>query len=274
MTGFARRVLTVLISIPLVLSWLWVAKTYDQFWLVVLLLALVTAIASWEYATLIAQSQIPLEKYSFTVISVLTIIAYGAWGDTHAALILTMGGLLFLVGYLSNPEGTTSAAAPVLGLFYIPYFLHFVYPLYAPEQGFYYVLLLLLLVWGYDTGAYITGSLLGKHRLFPQLSPKKSWEGVFGGWTLALIAAVLSFLWIPGSFSLPDAALHGLVLSILISVFTQLGDLFESKLKRTANVKDSGVFFPGHGGMLDRIDGLLFALPVFYFYAHYVLRWA
>jgi phosphatidate cytidylyltransferase len=273
MTLFARRALTVLFGLPLVLGWLWIAKTYDQFWLFALLLALVTAVASWEYATLIVQSQIPLEKFSLTLVSVLAILAYGVWGEGHASLILVAGGLLLLQSYLFSPEGMKSLAAAILGLFYIPYFLHFFYPLFEPERGFYYTLLVLLLVWAYDTGAYIVGSLLGKHKLVPELSPKKSWEGVFGGWMLALIAAELSWLWMPGSLPLPDAALHGLALSVLVSMFAQLGDLFESKLKRAASVKDSGAFLPGHGGMLDRIDGLLFALPIFYFYVHYVLKW-
>ncbi|OGF53414.1 MAG: hypothetical protein A2Z21_00015 [Candidatus Fraserbacteria bacterium RBG_16_55_9] len=273
MAGFILRVLTLLLGIPLLLGWLWIAKTYDQFWLVLLLLALVTAAASWEYAKLVALSGIPLERLTFAVVSVLTVVAYGALSEAHTSLIFIAGALLFIVGYLPRSEGLQCAASALLGFFYLPYLLHFFFPLFQTEQGYYYTLLLLLLVWAYDTGAYIVGSLLGKHKLFPRLSPKKSWEGVFGGWFLAFVAGWLSFLWIPWAFSLPDAALHGFALSLLISVFAQLGDLFESKLKRTASVKDSGAFFPGHGGMLDRIDSLLFALPAFYFYVHYVLKW-
>lgn len=284
MGGFIPRVLTVLLGIPLLIGWLWLAKAYDQFWLVVLLLALATAAASWEYAKLIAQSGIPLERSSFTVVSVLAVVAYGFGGELYTLLVFTAGALIFISGYLAHPDGLKSVASALLGLFYFPYLLHFFYSLFQVEQGFYYALLLLLLVWAYDTGAYLVGSLWGRHKLFPPLSPKKSWEGVIGGWVLALITGVLSLQamplvyqpppWqIPLSFSLQDAVLHGFVLSLLVSIFAQLGDLFESKLKRTAGVKDSGVFFPGHGGMLDRMDSLLFALPAFYFYAHYVLKW-
>lgn len=273
MAGFALRALTVLLGVPFVLSWLWLAKTYDQFWLAIFLLVLITTIASWEYAKLIEKSKIPLEPYSFAAVSVLTTIAYGTLGDPHTSLIFTASALLFVTAYLPHPDGVRSGATAALGLLYIPYLLHFVYPLYQSDQGFYHVLVLLLLVWAYDTGAYIMGSLFGRHKLFPVLSPKKSWEGVIGGWALAIVAGSLSLLWIPWRFPMENVALHALALSLLIGIATQLGDLFESKLKRTAHAKDSGVFFPGHGGMLDRIDGLLFALPVFYSYAHYVLKW-
>lgn len=271
--GFIPRASTVLLGVPLLLGWLWVAKAYDQFWLVVLLIALAIAAAAWEYAKLTVQSGVALERFSFTIISILSIIAYGVMSEADTPLIFTVGALFLLVTYLWRSEGLKAGAIAILGLFYLPYLLHFFYPLYRPAQGFYYVLLLLVLVWAYDTGAYIVGSLFGKHKLWPQLSPKKSWEGVLGGWLLMFVSGWLALRWGPWAFSLQDAAWHGLALSLLISICAQLGDLFESKLKRMANVKDSGTFFPGHGGMLDRIDSLLFALPAFYSYMHYILEW-
>ncbi len=273
MAGFVPRVLTVFLGIPLLLGWLWIAKAYDQFWLVVLLLALATAAASWEYAKLMVQSGVALERFSFTIISILSVVAYGVMSELHAPFIFTSGALLLLVTYLWRSEGLKEGACAILGLFYLPFLLHFFYPLYRPEQGFYYLLLLLVLVWTYDTGAYIVGSLWGKHKLYPPLSPKKSWEGVLAGWLLMFVIGWLALYWWPWALSLQDAALHGFALSLVISILAQLGDLFESKLKRTANVKDSGTFFPGHGGMLDRIDSLIFALPAFYFYMHYILKW-
>jgi len=273
MTELALRILTVLLGIPILLGWLWIAKEFQQFWLAVLLLTIVTALASWEYTQLIGQSGLWIDKISFTLVSVSTVVAYGALGSAHTLLIFTVGALIFLTMYLAHPEGMKDAAVAVLGLLYLPYFLHFFYAIYQPAHGFYVVLFLLVLVWAYDAGAYVVGTLLGVHKLFSPWSPKKSWEGVFGGWLLALLAGFVSLLWMPWKLSLPDAALHALAISVPISVAAQLGDLFESKLKRMANRKDSGAFFPGHGGMLDRIDSLLFALPVFYSYLHYVLKW-
>ncbi len=110
-------------------------------------------------------------------------------------------------------------------------------------------------IWANDTGAYIVGSKIGKNRLFPSLSPKKSWEGFFGGMLFSVISTTLlaDFL---------DETMFGVTLGIVISVFATWGDLFESMLKRNAGVKDSGSLIPGHGGILDRIDSMLFVIPI------------
>jgi phosphatidate cytidylyltransferase len=120
---------------------------------------------------------------------------------------------------------------------------------------------LLSLIWINDTGAYVTGMLFGRHRLFERLSPKKSWEGAIGGaiFTIALglwlhkLAPVLAFA-------------DWLIFSILVSIFGVYGDLYESLIKRSAGVKDSGNLLPGHGGILDRIDSLLFIIPASFAY--------
>ncbi len=119
------------------------------------------------------------------------------------------------------------------------------------------VLGILALVWINDTGAYVTGSTLGKHKLFPRISPKKSWEGLFGG-TLFTLAAAFFMNRIMGLLTIPD----WLVLAAIVSVFGVYGDLVESLIKRKANRKDSGTLIPGHGGVLDRIDSILFVMPV------------
>ncbi len=122
-------------------------------------------------------------------------------------------------------------------------------------------LLLLILIWVYDSGAYLFGVSFGKHRLFERISPKKSWEGAIGGLASALVCAY--FL----SHYVPEIALvHWMALTVLIVVSATLGDLTESMIKRQFGVKDSGTIFPGHGGLLDRFDSLLFAIPVFVCY--------
>ncbi len=130
----------------------------------------------------------------------------------------------------------------------------------AFAEGDYNPLLLLsffILLWVNDTGAYIVGVNFGKKRLFERISPKKSWEGFWGGLTLTIATSYLLFLWVhEGSLVL------WLITGFVISVFATLGDLVESMLKRSANTKDSGTILPGHGGVLDRFDGALFAAPV------------
>ena len=123
-----------------------------------------------------------------------------------------------------------------------------------------WTLFALLVVWGADTGAYFVGVRYGKHKLAPRISPGKSWEGFFGGLftTLLLAAAALNLLGLQWS-SLWDLML----LTVITSLFSVAGDLFESLLKRHAGAKDSSDLIPGHGGMLDRVDSLLAALPVF-----------
>jgi phosphatidate cytidylyltransferase len=118
-----------------------------------------------------------------------------------------------------------------------------------------------------DSCAYFAGTRWGRHRLYPVVSPKKSIEGAVGGVCGAVLAAVLSQLTYLSGISLFQAVGFALV----IGVFAQLGDLFESLLKRCACIKDSGQLFPGHGGMLDRLDSLLFAFPIAYMYVKLVL---
>jgi phosphatidate cytidylyltransferase len=275
MSPLLQRTLTIAIALPLVLGWLWAAKVYDQFWLIPLLLALVTGLAGREFTQLMGKLDISLNPTFFTAISVAAVLALGFFPD-HRWLILTGALLIVWLWSLSRrpPEqGVRTAAAATLGLFYLPYLLGFAYEILRPEAGFSWMLLALGLVWAYDSGAYLAGSRWGRRRLSPQLSPSKTWEGVLGGLVLASLAAVIG-LWT----LMPQAAWvvrlgHALGLSLSVSAAAQLGDLFESMLKRAAGVKDTGGLFPGHGGMLDRIDAVLFALPVFSFYLRYLLGW-
>ncbi len=128
-----------------------------------------------------------------------------------------------------------------------------------------YLLFLFCALWCYDSGAYVVGVSFGKHRLFERISPKKSWEGAFGGLFFTLIAAYVFY-----SFQTGDSGSQSLLFwigaGVVVSVFGTLGDLVESMFKRSLNVKDSGSIMPGHGGMLDRFDSLLFAAPALWVY--------
>ena len=122
-----------------------------------------------------------------------------------------------------------------------------------------------IFIWLYDTGAYCVGMLLGKHRLFERISPKKSWEGVIGGVAVCVAGAYACFHWFDEFFQVPDLATW-LGLSVVVAVFSTFGDLVESLIKRSAGVKDSGSIIPGHGGVLDRIDSLLLVVPAVLIY--------
>lgn len=126
------------------------------------------------------------------------------------------------------------------------------------------VLIGFVMIWLNDTGAYCVGSMLGRHKMCPRLSPKKSWEGFAGGLSFCLIAGAVCWKWFN---CVPQwGLLHWLGLGLIACLFSTWGDLFESLMKRNAGVKDSGNLIPGHGGILDRIDSLLFVGPAIYLY--------
>jgi len=135
----------------------------------------------------------------------------------------------------------------------------------ALQSGALFVVLLMAVIWGMDTAAYGVGKTLGRHKLCPSISPGKTVEGAIAAFLAAAgLSAAISY-W----FRLPLA--HGLILGAAVGIVGQAGDLFESLLKRRAGVKDSGSLLPGHGGVLDRFDSLLFAVPLAYFYLRFVM---
>ncbi|MFD2443555.1 phosphatidate cytidylyltransferase [Bacillus sp. CGMCC 1.16607] len=150
-------------------------------------------------------------------------------------------------------------AFSVLGTIYVG--LGFYYLIETREAGLMYVFYSLFIIWATDSGAYFIGRALGKRKLWPEISPNKTVEGAVGGIVCALVVAVLFNL-----FTDIDASLiQLLVITVVLSIFGQIGDLVESALKRHFNVKDSGRILPGHGGILDRFDSLLFVWPLLSF---------
>lgn len=133
--------------------------------------------------------------------------------------------------------------------------------------NFHYPLAFMLMLWASDTGAYIFGINFGKHKLFERHSPKKSWEGFFGG----MLTSLLTAYFISTQFS-DLAMIHWFVISLIIVIAGTFGDLFESMLKRSIAIKDSGSLLPGHGGLLDRFDGFLFAAPLFFLYIYWIIN--
>lgn len=265
-----RRAATALVAIPSLLAALWAIKHFQQPWALALLLSLVTGLAGWEYAELVRGAKIRLARASFALVSMLAIAAYGMGAEGYAPLIFAAAVVVILVRHLLQPQALQSVAAGVLGLFYLPYLLQFAYAIFETGSGFVDFATLLALVWAYDTGAFFTGSRWGKRLLMPQVSPQKTWEGAVGGWGLALMVALTAHWWSPWTPPFLTWIPHAVLIALLVSLFAQCGDLFESMLKRAAGVKDSGALFPGHGGMLDRLDAFLFALPAFYVYLRYV----
>ncbi|MEP7150118.1 MAG: phosphatidate cytidylyltransferase [Nitrospira sp.] len=150
----------------------------------------------------------------------------------------------------------------VMGVLYIGVTLSYLLLIRGLPDGALLIFLLFLVTWAGDTGAYIVGKSLGRHALAPVISPKKTYEGLAGGLALACVMALVARGWFLPSFSLMDC----LALAVILTVVGLVGDLAESAIKRSAGFKDSGALIPGHGGMLDRLDSLLFTGPAFYYY--------
>ncbi len=179
-------------------------------------------------------------------------------------LILLIPLILLVRDLFSNPDKQKPSTSHVLfSLFYITVplltldYLNFS----AANQYSRMVVAIFILVWSNDTFAFLSGKVLGKHKIFERISPKKTWEGTIGGIFTTIAIAWLLFRWV-GFYSLPA----WLILAFLVSVSAIIGDFIESMLKRNAGVKDSGKIMPGHGGILDRIDSLLFVFPVVLIY--------
>jgi phosphatidate cytidylyltransferase len=189
---------------------------------------------------------------------------------THRPDIIVPTLLATLVCIISVPllsrspleQSLRDGAMTMFGLLYLGLTLGTLSMTRLLPLGEWLIFFLLLVTWASDTGAYLVGTLYGRHRLAPAISPKKTVEGLVGGLIAAIIAGYAARWWF-----LPDlSGLDCLILATLLTITGLWGDLTESAMKRSVGMKDSGGILPGHGGMLDRLDSLLFTAPVFYYY--------
>ena len=235
--------------------------------------AVVTVFAAREGFKLLTDAGFPTLPLLGTMLA-LTVVADAAFPgvlEGSGMLLMAVGIVLVAVAAFARTsplEGMATWMATVFGALYVSLFAFVVrlghaapvVPDGAPlaalgaERG--WILLLLLAVWSYDTGAFLVGRQFGREKFLTHLSPSKTYAGLVGG-VVATTVVVGVLLW-----GLGQSPLHALLLGPLIGLTAQAGDLAESMLKRSANAKDSGTLIPGHGGMLDRVDSFLFAAPV------------
>ncbi len=207
----------------------------------------------------------------------MTCLAIICFSYTHPARFEIIAGILVLNFIISgifalfqfkdSPDVIDIVTKQVHGIVYIAVLISSLILLRGESQaGVAWIFYVLFLVAGCDTGAYYAGTYFGKHKLCPSVSPKKTIEGFLGGMIFVLITGLLIKYWFFTSISLPST----IVFLLLVSIVGPCGDLYESILKRTGDIKDSGSIIPGHGGILDRIDALLFVAPVAYFFQTYI----
>ena len=290
-----KRIATAVVLIPIVLALILRAPV----WALAIIAGIVALLTIHEFLKLAESYGVqPLTwpTYLFTGL-LFVILAVSTSGDTP---LLSTGKFLVALGFTAAIApfifltramrdeplrgGYPAAAASVFAFTYIALPMGMLVQLRQQWAGAFYLLYLLLVVWAGDIFAYFVGKSIGRHLLAPRISPKKTWEGaaasvvasVAVGWLLFHYALSLSSALLhaglierrDGLFGLEQPAMGPvIVLTIVLNVAAQLGDLVESLIKRGAGVKDSGALLPGHGGMLDRIDALLFAAPVLWYYA-------
>ncbi|MBF0202737.1 MAG: phosphatidate cytidylyltransferase [Desulfamplus sp.] len=210
-------------------------------------------------------------KFIAYIISALIISAAHANSLSMILLVLTLNlmamSLVAVLEFKSSPSILDCVAEQIQGVVYIPLFLSFLVLLRNSPNGAHWVVWLWIVIGLSDTGAYYVGSNFGKNPLAKHVSPKKTVEGALGGIGTAALGGVVYGLIFIDEVSFPVS----LLFSIVAAVSGQLGDLFESALKRVGGIKDSGTMLPGHGGILDRIDGLIFAAPVAYLFKVFII---
>lgn len=257
----ARRVYTAALLIPAVYAII----RYLPSWGFTLLIVAAGSMALYELYRMTFGERSNPYLVAFGLVTTAAII-----GRTHLALPLadlvmagTLGTIVAML-FLSTPlhDRFNDAAVTIFGMLYIGMTLSSLVSTQALPSGEWLVLFLAVVTWAGDIGAYYVGSLWGRHRLAPSISPKKSVEGLVGGIAFAIVAALLAQHWALPLLSVMDA----LLLGFLLTGAGLVGDLCESAIKRSVGVKDSGGILPGHGGMLDRLDSLLFTAPAFYYY--------
>ncbi len=232
------------------------------------LVALTTLLGLTEFYGMTLPEDRLLERISAVIggtVLVLLLVHDAALAQAALAGLVLFFAVLFLLRFRDIPTAVRHLTLVGFGFLYLPLLLGHLGLLRELPWGREWVFLVLLVVMAGDTAAYFVGISLGRRKLYPAISPNKSVEGAIGGLAGSLAGAYLAMAWFFPALGIWDCLLLGL----LIGVIAQLGDLFESMLKRSFGVKDSGRLIPGHGGILDRLDSLLFAFPVAYFYA----RW-
>ena len=245
----------------------------------ILLFALVTGLTVWEYTGIVdGLENVSVNRFISTVAGVYLFLAVAGFcsGLTPSAVfipyLLTIVYLFISELYTKAPNPINNWAYTMLSQMYIalPFSMINVLAFRGVEGGIVYNSLLplsiFIFLWTNDTGAYLSGSLFGKHKLFPRVSPGKSWEGSIGGGILVLVVAALVGIYESSSAHQGVAEIAMSVpewmgLGLIVVFFGTWGDLVESLFKRTIGIKDSGNILPGHGGMLDRFDSSLMAMP-------------
>lgn len=264
-SGLAARVITAVVALPVLGAVLFYGPS--DAWMAIVFFAATVGLFEF-YSMTMGEDDRVVAAMGTAVGSLLVLLIYfspNSW-FILAGLVTASLAVLFAVlfSYSSIERGALLIGAGIAGLIWVAVFTSFVALLRrdAGDLGPWWILLLLAIVWAGDTGAYFVGRALGRRKLAPVVSPNKSWEGAIGGTACSVAAAFAVVALTPIVLS----PINVVALAIPASILGQVGDLCESLLKRSTGVKDSGKIVYGHGGILDRVDALIFAAPYVYFF--------
>jgi len=272
LSNTATRVLVSVFAIPLIIAACYFGNIY--FFLFALAIAL---ISFYEFYLMAGNKGANVNFYvGIFAISILMFNSYLHFFDRYTFLIVVVFLAALIELFRNDGSAIINLGTTLLGIFYIGLFssalvdIREFYPNIGDHylHGGYLIISVLATIWICDSAAYFAGLSLGKHKLFPRVSPKKSWEGAIFGFVFAILTMITAHFVVLDFLSLKGA----IILGVLIGIFGQIGDLVESLIKRDAEVKDSSALIPGHGGIFDRFDSLLFSAPVILLYLKYFAR--
>ncbi len=268
-SNLVLRVAVALVAIPLIVAISLIGKI--PFLIFVLGIGV---ISFYEFSNMLKNKNSFTNRFvGYASVVVIILNEYFHFIDYHILFVLVITILLFMELFRNRSSAINNLGSTLLGIFYIGFFSASVLDVrefynspFIYSQGGYLILSLLVSIWFCDSAAYFIGSAYGLHKLMPRVSPKKSWEGAVAGFIFAIIGMITAQALVLDFLSLTNA----IVIGIIVGIFGQIGDLIESLIKRDANVKDSSSLIPGHGGIFDRFDSLLFASPIVYLYLHFI----
>ncbi|MBW1989445.1 MAG: phosphatidate cytidylyltransferase [Deltaproteobacteria bacterium] len=268
LTGHQKRWVTVFAVVPALIVYLVFMPTGG----LAVLLAVVAALALWEYFKNFCRAESPLDFGYILAVALSCLIFWAAYDGSFMVMFLVLWLALFvfagraMIRFNQGKTGFEKLTLEALSILYIPCLLSSLLLLRRGEDGVAWLFFPLFLAFLSDTGAFYAGTYLGKHKLIPRLSPAKTVEGSLGSIVFDVAVVVVFKLF----FLTHVSWTFMLVLAVCAALATQMGDLFESMIKRSFQVKDVGGILPGHGGLLDRIDGLLFTGPVVWCFQAFV----
>lgn len=269
MSNLTQRILTALVGAPLLAGAAYLGGWY--FGAVVLAIAL---IGQHELYTMLEKAGMPSWRVFGLVLGALLAVR-ALWPPVLPAAVVVTLAMVAWSPFARSAQPAVRLGTTLLGAIYPAALVAFLTDLRVGRsavvgdwEAFLLLLTLFLLIWATDILAYVVGKSFGRHALAPSISPKKTWEGAFGGAFGAIGAAVALKLTLLPFLAWP----HIIAVALICGVFSQLGDLAESQIKREAGVKDSGTLLPGHGGFLDRFDAMVLAAPAMFLYLKYIAQ--